>query len=84
MLKYIKESDNYIIEKLKSKPKQWLNKKQPKQTQLQMIGYHSTDTSATQYLMQYICNECKPTTYKNICIATENHGEKMGSLSASW
>ena len=27
MLKYIKESDNYIVEKLKSKPKQWLNKK---------------------------------------------------------
>lgn len=29
MLKYIKEYDNYIIEKLKSKPKknQWLDKK---------------------------------------------------------
>lgn len=50
-----------------------------------MIGYHSTDASATQYFYAiYICNECKTNTYKIIGIAGENHGEKMRSLYASW
>ena len=78
MLKYITEYDNYIIKQSKSKPKQWLNKKKPIQTQLQVIDYDSSDISATQYLIQYICNECKPNTYKIIGIAGESHGEKWG------
>lgn len=72
MLKYIKEYDNCINKK------NWLNKTQPTQTRLQIIEYPSEDTTANQYYIQYICNECKPNTYKIIGIAGDNHGENWG------